>query len=113
MKKILLAKEVIAIDQDALGVQGQRVAQDKSQCGAHDVWTKPLAGGDLAAVFWNRGFCGTHSKITANWTTLGLPAGQKMAARDLFQQVDLGIFVDSIAGFVDIDGVLMLRLTKV
>ena len=113
MKAILLAKEVIAVDQDALGVQGQRVAQDKSQCGAHDVWVKPLAGGDLAVVFWNRGFCGSHSKLSANWTTLGLPAGQKMAARDLFLQADLGTFVDSVAGFVDIDGVLLLRLSKV
>jgi hypothetical protein len=113
MKAILLAKEVIAVDQDLKGVQGQRVAQDKSQCGAHDVWVKPLAGGDLAVVLWNRGFCGSHSKLSANWTTLGLPAGQKMAARDLFLQADLGTFVDSVAGFVDIDGVLMLRLSKV
>ena len=35
-----------------------------------------------------------------------------MVARDLFLQKDLGTFVDSVSGFVDIDGVLMLRLTK-
>src|ERR1022692_4400968 len=38
---ILTNREVVAIDQDALGKQGYRVAQE----GANEVWAKPLAGG--------------------------------------------------------------------
>lgn len=50
MKAILLAKEVIAVDQDPLGKQGHRVFQEKDFCGAHDVWKRDLEGGDVAVV---------------------------------------------------------------
>ena len=43
-------KDVIAIDQDTLGVQGLKVA---SQDGI-EVWLKPLAGGDWAFCLLNR-----------------------------------------------------------
>ena len=64
MKAILTAKEVVAVDQDPLGRQGWRVAQTKDFCGAHDIWMKPLRGGDVAVVLWNRGVCGTHSMLS-------------------------------------------------
>jgi alpha-galactosidase len=44
-KLILLNKEVIAIDQDKLGVQGHRVVKD----GDKEVWVKPLSGGGARA----------------------------------------------------------------
>ena len=112
MKAILLAPEVIAVDQDLLGVQGQRAYKQTDFCAGHDIWTKPLAGGDLAVVLWNRGQCGTHSVIEADWATLGLPVAQPMTVRNLFLRKDLGTFVGSFKGFVDIDGVLMVRLSK-
>jgi len=111
MKAILQAPEVIAVDQDALGKQGRRVAQDKSFCGAYDVWAKPLAGGDLAVVLWNRGVCGTHRQLTVSWASLSLPAGQPMAARDLFGRKALGTFTGNLSGWVDPDDVLMVRLS--
>jgi alpha-galactosidase len=42
-------RDVIAVDQDALGRQATRVADD----GAHSVWVKPLARGDLAVALLN------------------------------------------------------------
>ena len=39
---------------------------------------KPLDGGDLAVVLWNRGTCGTHRQLAVSWSALGLPAGQKI-----------------------------------
>ena len=76
------------MDQDPLGKQGWRVAQVKRKsewtCDAYDAWMKPLAGGDIAVVLWNRGTCGTHRQLSVSWHELGLPAGQRMAARDLF-----------------------------
>ena len=94
----------------------ERVAQTKRvsewSCDAYDAWMKPLKGGDLAVVLWNRGTCGTHRQLTVRWSELALPAGQKMAARDLFQQKDLGTVTDALSGWVNPDGVLMVRLTK-
>ncbi len=47
---ILTNKEVIAIDQDSLGVQGFKHIDDEN----FEVWVKPLAKGDLAVCFLNR-----------------------------------------------------------
>jgi len=49
-KAIIMNKDVIAIDQDTLGVQGLKVT---SQDGI-EVWLKPLAGGDWAFCLLNR-----------------------------------------------------------
>lgn len=48
--QILTHAEIIAIDQDALGVQGFRVGQE----GPVEIWLKPLQGGDKAVCFFNR-----------------------------------------------------------
>ena len=48
---ILTNKEVIAIDQDSLGIQGFR----ESKIDSIEVWYKPLKNGDWALCFLNRG----------------------------------------------------------
>ena len=100
------------VDQDVLGKQGYRVYQSKDFCGAHDIWMKPLQHGDIAVALWNRGVCGTHSLLTLNWTNIALPPAQPMAVRDLFEEKDLGVHSTQFTGWVDIDDVLMLRLSK-
>jgi alpha-galactosidase len=47
---ILTNKQVIAIDQDALGAQGDRV----SAVGFSEIWAKPLSGGAKAIALFNR-----------------------------------------------------------
>lgn len=47
---ILTNKEVIAIDQDTLGIQAFKHIDDEN----FEVWVKPLAKGDLAVCFLNR-----------------------------------------------------------
>jgi alpha-N-acetylgalactosaminidase len=118
MKRILLAEEVIAVDQDSLGKQGGRVvhfpcsANGDCGCCAHDVWVRELANGDLAVVLWFRGEDGTHGRVTAAWSDLGIPdINQKYAVRDLFKRQDLGVFDKEFSAFVDIDGVVMVRMT--
>ena len=117
MKAVLLAKEVIAVDQDPLGKQGRRVEQVKvgpsyaGLCDAHDTWARPLAGGDVAVVLWNRGVCGTPSLLSFNWTTVGAHPAQPMMVRDLFAEKDLGVHTGEYGALVDISSVLMLRLT--
>ena len=50
-RAILMNKDVIAIDQDALGKQGDRI----SAAGPFEVWTKPLKDGSVAVGLFNRG----------------------------------------------------------
>ena len=42
---------MIAIDQDALGKQGDRISAD----GPFEVWSKPLKDGSVAVALFNRG----------------------------------------------------------
>jgi hypothetical protein len=82
--------EVIAVDQDPAGAQGQLVADDGN---GGQVWSKRLhTGGSRAVVLFNRG--GTSATITARWSDLGLAAGSA-SVRDLWQHQDLGSFPDS------------------
>jgi alpha-galactosidase len=66
-KKILFNKEMIDIDQDPLGIQGQcKLKKDNWQ-----VFVKPLAGGDVAVGVLNRGDqAGTFNTTLAE---IGLP----------------------------------------
>jgi alpha-galactosidase len=64
-------RQVIAIDQDRLGVQGTPIQRH----GAGQVWIKPLVGGRRAVALLNRG--GTAVRITTGAAAVGLsPAGR-------------------------------------
>jgi alpha-galactosidase len=67
---ILLNKDVIAIDQDSLGVQGRVVKSD----GTHQVFAKPLANGDVAVALYNSG--DTAATISSTAAQAGLPKAQ-------------------------------------
>jgi alpha-galactosidase len=67
---ILLNKDVIAIDQDSLGVQGHVVQTD----GAHLVFAKPLADGDVAVALYNSGDTAATMSTTAS--QVGLPSAR-------------------------------------
>ena len=103
-ESILMNKEVIAVDQDPLGKQGDRVYAE----GPIEVWSKPLAGGALAVGIFNR-----HQKpLTAHvdFTKLGLTGG--VQARDLWLHKDLGTLPSMYNVEVPAHGVLMLRITR-
>jgi alpha-galactosidase len=51
VRSVLTNRDVIAIDQDPLGKQGERAYAD----GEMEVWTRPLAGGGLAVAVLNLG----------------------------------------------------------
>ena len=59
--EILINKEVIAINQDALGIQGLKYAAKDSV----ETWLKPLQNGDWAVCFLNRK--STPQQINFNW----------------------------------------------
>ena len=103
-RDILLNREVIAVDQDRLGQQGRRVARD----GTSEVWVKQMADGGRTLLLWNRGE--TPARITAEWTTLGLPADVRLKARDLWAHKDLGRMARRYSAEVAPHGVAMVRL---
>ncbi|MCW4469043.1 glycoside hydrolase family 27 protein [Flavobacterium sp. MFBS3-15] len=61
--EVLTNKEVIAINQDKLGIQGFKVSAEDGL----EIWAKPLQGGDWAIAFLNRNT--TAKKIDFNWAT--------------------------------------------
>ncbi|KAF8014759.1 hypothetical protein BT93_H0532 [Corymbia citriodora subsp. variegata] len=63
---LLSNKEVIAVNQDSLGVQGKKVKSD----GNIEVWAGPLSGNKVAVVLWNRG--SSRATVTASWSDIGL-----------------------------------------
>ncbi|QWP76960.1 glycoside hydrolase family 27 protein [Lysobacter sp. K5869] len=76
--KILTNQDVIAVDQDPLGVQGKRV---RERDGVH-VIVKPLANGDRAVAVFNEGDGERVTSVSA--AEIGLDAG-KYVVRDLWQ----------------------------
>uniref|UniRef100_A0A2P2NIB7 Alpha-galactosidase n=1 Tax=Rhizophora mucronata TaxID=61149 RepID=A0A2P2NIB7_RHIMU len=75
---LLSNEEVIAVNQDKLGVQGKKVKQD----GNLEVWAGPLTNDRVAVVLWNRG--SSKANITASWSDVGLPSSTVVDAQDLW-----------------------------
>ncbi|KAK7317025.1 hypothetical protein RJT34_00904 [Clitoria ternatea] len=80
--EILSNKEVIAINQDPLGVQGRKV-QVSGVDGCRQVWAGPLSENRLVVALWNR--CSKVDTVTASWDALGLESGIRVSVRDLWQ----------------------------
>ena len=103
-KSILENKEVIAVDQDPLGIQGHRVWKD----GDREVWVKPLARGAKAVLLFNRGEA--PAAITATADQLGWPASVRAKVRDLWARKGAGRWSGSVTATVEPHGVVMLRV---
>ena len=103
-REILTNKEVIAVDQDRLGIQGRRVWKD----GDREVWMKPLSNGGRAVLLFNRGKA--PAEITADWDQLGYPGKLKAAVRDLWAHRDLGLRAGTFSATVEPHGVVMLKV---
>jgi len=80
---LLTNPEVIAVNQDALGLAAQRMTN--APAGA-DIWMKKLADKSLAVGIFNR--ANTNATVNLVWKDLGLRASP--AVRDLWLRKDLG-----------------------
>ena len=101
---ILTNKEVIAVDQDALGRQGERVAKN----GDLEVWAKQLKDGSRAVVLLNRS--GAEQQISVSWEDLGYPGALNASVRDLWQHKDLGKVTGKFSAAVASHGVVMITV---
>ncbi len=104
-KSILMNKEVIAVDQDPLGKQGDRAYA----AGPLEVWTKPLQGGDVAVGLFNR--TSAPTRMSLHLADIGWHG--PVTARDLWSHRGIGVLDENYTVVVPQHGVVMLRLSKI
>jgi alpha-galactosidase len=95
-------REVIAVDQDLLGVQAHRISAD----GPLEVWLRPLSSGDFAVGIFNKG----DSSLNATLTMRELGIRDHVRVRDLWLQHDLGMVEDKLETSTASHGVTLLRI---
>lgn len=101
-KAILTNAEVIAVDQDARGVQGTPISDSKTL----EVWAKPLAGErTFAVVLFNR--TGAAADMTLSLSSLHLC---RATLRDLWAHSDLGMVSGDYTVNVPSHGVSMFKV---
>lgn len=100
---ILGNRDIIAVDQDQLGVQGSIVASGSD----YDVLAKPLAGGDVSVVLFNK--ADTAQTIQTTTDATGVPSAHDYELTDLVskQQTETA---GVIAASVPPHGTVMYRV---
>ncbi|HEX4004945.1 MAG TPA: glycoside hydrolase family 27 protein [Acidobacteriaceae bacterium] len=101
---ILTNKEVIAVDQDKLGKQGDRA----SAAGSTEIWTKPLSEGALAAGLFNRDT--EEHAVTLKLQEIGFSSHAKL--RDLWKHEDVRATNGAYTVTVPAHGVVLLRVSR-
>jgi alpha-galactosidase len=115
-REILTNKEVVAVNQDALGIQGfSAITED-----GLEIWVKPLSNESWAVCFLNRS--GAAKTINFDWKENLIKDdsfGKQLDAarttykiRDLWAKKDLGDTNSVLKTAVPSHDVVMLRLTK-
>jgi alpha-galactosidase len=114
-KSILTNKDVIAIDQDALGIQGFKYADSDSL----QTWFKPLENGEWAVCFLNRS--SRLKKVDFNWkkeqvkdNIYPYELDRKISYQlfNVWTQKQEGTTADPFNGLIAPHDVIMYRLTK-
>ena len=81
-KELYLNKDMIAINQDSLGVQGHRISDKQGK----QVWTKPLQNGDIAVALLNNN--GSTQTVECDFKDIGVEG--EVEVRDAWKKKDLG-----------------------
>ena len=106
-REVMMNAEVIAIDQDPLGMAGD-VLVNRTDGG--QVWAKPLKNGDRCVILFNSGTSYRMLNITAEWKAVGFGDRAVVAARNLWTHRDLGNFTGSYSAAIDPQDIVMLRV---
>ena len=99
---LLTNRNVIAVDQDPAGIEGDRVAAE----GPIEVWARPLADGSKAVGIFNR----HHLPLTAHVDLRALGYSAPVRAKDLWLGKDLGSIGLLYDVTVPAHGVVFLRV---
>lgn len=105
-REILTNREVIALDQDKAGHQGDRVYTE----GPIEVWSKPLADGSLAVAIFSRWRMPLDFDLPME--KLGFPAGATLQARDLWAHKDLPAIHGPFQTTLKPHSVVLLRVRR-
>jgi len=104
-KAILLNKEAVAVNQDALGKMGFR----RTPAGDTEVWARELQGGDWAVGLYNKAVEGSTT-VSFDFKLLGLTGSFKV--RDIWAHKDIGgNITGSFSATVPYHGTAFFRLT--
>lgn len=108
--EILTNKDVIAIDQDKLGIQCSRVKTN----GITDILVKPLENNEVAICFFNKGITKTKMNYSVadlhNIVNVTLPKAEKYVCKDLWDKIET-VVTDSISAEVPSHGVKVYRIS--
>lgn len=102
---LLTNDEVIAVNQDPLGVQAKQYTADRF----FEVWAKPLYDGTMAVALFNKGLKPTTVRI--NWSELNIACCNN-PVRDLWQKKNLGFFRDGYSSIVPAHGAVFIQVGK-
>jgi alpha-galactosidase len=102
IKALLTNKEVIAVDQDALGIQARAFRQTT------EIWTKPLSDGSVAVTLFNRGAAPAERGVS--WSSLGLT--EVSTIRDVWAQTYVNAQPDGYHAIVPPHGAVLLRVSS-
>ena len=108
--EILTNIDVIAIDQDKLGIQCSRVKSN----GFTDVLVKPLENNELAICFFNKGLTKTKISYSVadlhNIVNVTLPKSDKYLCKELWDKTET-VVTDTISAEVPSHGVKVYRIS--
>jgi alpha-galactosidase len=104
-EQILTNRDVIAVDQDALGQPATLVQEENP---GMQLWAKPLTGQDhpQAVLLFNR--TAQQAEMHIRWEDLGIYGS--VEARDLWSHKDLGLLPREFSAQVPAHGVVLLRV---
>lgn len=104
IKNILTAPEIIAINQDPLGIQGTRIRNNSGL----QVWQKPLEDGSIAVALLNLTTSSVNMYVSLD--EIGFEKGVSSNVRDLWNRKDIVAVKDSFQTFVEPHGVVVVKI---
>jgi alpha-galactosidase len=104
VRDILTNKDVIAIDQDPLGVQAQRVRKN----GPLEIWVKKMQDGGQAIALLNRS--NAEASIAVSWQEVRLAYDAEPMVRDVWAKQDMGRVKGTFAARVPSHDVVLIRV---
>jgi len=104
IRDILTAPEIIAIDQDPLGIQGTRIRNNSGL----QVWQKPLNDGSIAVALLN--LTNNSASMDVTLEEIGFKKDDTSSVRDLWNRKDLETITDSFKTKVDPHGVVVVKI---
>lgn len=105
-KEILLNEEIIAVNQDRLGIMGRRIYKSNVQ----QTWAKRLSGKCYAVALMSTR---TDNPVMMGFTLEQMKLTGPMSVRCLFGKKDLGQIEKSFEALVNPNGVVMVKLCPV